>query len=234
MFRYGRLLGAYWRSVLVTAKYLVTKPLAHVVLVGDSTVTDEAGWGEAFSDLLVSSVRSTNTARGGRSTKSFLDEGHWKKVLDRHPTHLLIQFGHNDMPGKGPKCETNPATTYRANLIRFIDEARAMGAEPILVTSIPRRNFRDGKILGELAPYVEAMRAVAEEKGVPLADLYARSIEVLECLGPEASETWGPVRDGKYDSTHLACPGKEQTARLLAAELCRVAPGLATWFRPEL
>jgi lysophospholipase L1-like esterase len=58
---------------------------------------------------------------------------------------MLIQFGHNDMPGKGPERETDPKTTYRENLSRFVDEARAAGAQPILVTSIPRRNFRDGK-----------------------------------------------------------------------------------------
>jgi lysophospholipase L1-like esterase len=234
MCRQFTLLSSFWLALLMTARDVAAATPVHIVLVGDSTVTDEAGWGKAFAEMLVPSVRSTNTARGGQSTKSFLDGGNWKRALELHPTQVLIQFGHNDMPGKGPHRETDPQTTYRANLIRFVDEARAAGAQPILVTSIPRRTFRDGKIVGELAPYVEVMRKVAKEKGVPLADLFARSIEVLERLGPEASEAWSPVsKEGKRDHTHLADAGKQQTARLLLAELRRVAPELAPCFRPE-
>jgi lysophospholipase L1-like esterase len=210
-------------------------PRVHFLLVGDSTVTDQAGWGEAFADRLLPPARCTNAARGGQSTKSFLDGGYWTRALALHPTHVLIQFGHNDMPGKGPARETNPKTTYRANLLRFVDEARAAGAQPILVTSIPRRNFIGAKLRTELAPYVEAMKEVAAEKKVPLADLNARSIEAIERLGPEASEELGPIQEenGKRDHTHLAGPGKELTARLLVAELRRVAPELSRFFRPE-
>ena len=205
-----------------------------IVLVGDSTVTDKAGWGRAFADRLVPGITCTNTSSGGQSTKSFLDGGRWEKAIALHPTHVLIQFGHNDMPGKGPNRETDPKTTYRANLIRFVDEARAAGAQPILVTSIPRRSFKDGKLVGELAPYVEAMRGVAADKKVPLVDLYARSVEAIERLGPEASEELGPIgKDGKRDHTHLADPGKELTAKLLVAELRKVVPDLARVFRAE-
>ena len=205
---------------------------AHIVLVGDSTVTDAAGWGKAFADLLLPGVRCTNTARGGQSTKSCLDGGYWAKALALHPTHVLIQFGHNDMPGKGLQRETDPNSTYRTNLIRFVDEARAAGAQPILVTSITRRNFKDGKIADTLSPYADAMKAVAAEKRVPLADLHARTIEAVEHLGPEASEQLGPMgKDGKRDHTHLSQSGKDLTARLLVAELRKAAPDLAQYFR---
>jgi lysophospholipase L1-like esterase len=207
------------------------EPAVHIVLAGDSTVTDSAGWGRALADMLLPTARLTNTAKGGQSTKSFSDGNYWKKALELHPTYVLIQFGHNDMPGKGPNRETDPKTTYRDNLIRFVDEARAAGAKPILVTSIPRRTFKDGKILGELAPYVEAARKVAAEKGVPLVDLFARSVEVLERMGPEAAEAWSPMKDGKPDHTHLAPPGQVATAKLLVAELQKVAPELARHFR---
>lgn len=206
----------------------------HIVLAGDSTVTDTAGWGKAFADRLAPPARCTNTAKGGQSSKSFLDGSYWKKALNLHPTHVLIQFGHNDMPGKGPNRETDPATTYRANLSRFVDDARAAGAKPILITSIPRRNFKDGKLVGELLPYVQAVRAVSAEKGVPLVDLYARSAEVIERLGPEACESWGPIgKDGRRDHTHLATIGQAETARLLVAELRKVAPELDAHLRPE-
>jgi lysophospholipase L1-like esterase len=205
-----------------------------IVLVGDSTVTDNAGWGKAFADRLKPAAQCVNTARGGQSSRSFLEGGNWSKALELQPTYVLVQFGHNDMPGKGPDRETDPKTTYRANLARFVDEARAAGAKTILVTSIPRRVFEKGRLVGELTPYVEAMRATATDKGVPLADLYARSAEVLERQGPAASEPWGPLtKDGKRDRTHLAPLGQNRTADLLIAELRRVAPDLARHFREE-
>lgn len=88
--------------------------------------------------------------------------------------------------------------------------------------------------MGELAPYVQAMRAVAAEKGVPLVDLYARSAEILERIGPEASESWGPIdKDGRRDHTHLAPEGQAQTARLVVVELRKVVPELLPYFRSE-
>ncbi len=78
----------------------IEKP--RVVLAGDSTVTDKAGWGAAFAKLLSADAECINFAAAGRSSKSFRDSGQWKKVIDAKPTFVLIQFGHNDMPGKGP------------------------------------------------------------------------------------------------------------------------------------
>src|SRR5437763_10007684 len=139
-----------------------------IALAGDSTVTDKVGWGVGFAKQLTGDVECINFSQGGRSSKSFIDEGHWKKVLDAKPDYILIQFGHNDQPGKGPERETDPKTTYRANLIRYIDEARAIGAKPVLVTSIVRRNFdENGKIKRDpLVGYAQAVRSVAAEKHV--------------------------------------------------------------------
>ena len=108
-----------------------------------------------------------NLALNGRSSKSFRDEGVWAPALAAKPDYILIQFGHNDGPGKGPERETDPKTTYRANLIRYIDEARSLGAKPVLVTSIVRRNFNtEGKLkVDSLEPYViEATRAIARRR----------------------------------------------------------------------
>src|SRR5688500_15651941 len=79
-----------------------------IVLAGDSTVTDNAGWGRGFAKSMNESVQVVNLARGGRSSKSFRDEGHWQQVLEAKPDYVLIQFGHNDQPGKGPEHETDP------------------------------------------------------------------------------------------------------------------------------
>lgn len=200
-----------------------------VVLAGDSTVTDKAGWGAAFAKLLVSEAECINFAGGGQSSKSFRDTGNWKKVMDAKPSFVLIQFGHNDMPGKGPKRETDPATTYRENMIRYVDEVRAAGAQPILVTSMARRTFDNGKIRGELKPWADAVMKIAAEKQVPVVDLFNRSIELLEKLGPTASDEFNPPgKDTKTtDHTHLNAKGAEVIAKIIADDLRKVAPDLA-------
>lgn len=200
-----------------------------VVLAGDSTVTDQAGWGAAFAKLLKPEAECVNLAGGGQSTKSFRDTKNWQKVLEAKPAYVLIQFGHNDMPGKGPKRETDPSTTYAENLRRFVDEARAVGAEPILITSLTRRVFDTGKIRGELRPYAEAVQRVAAEKKVPVVDLFTRSVDLHNQLGEKASEAFNPPgkKPGQTDRTHLNAHGAEVVAGLVAEELRKVAPELA-------
>lgn len=202
-----------------------------VALAGDSTVTDKAGWGAAFAKLLGSQAECLNFAAGGQSTKSFR-EGKtkpWQKVLDSKPAFVLIQFGHNDMPGKGAHRETDPATTYRENLIHCIDEARAVGAQPIIVTSVVRRLFMDGKIRGELRPYAEAAKKVGEEKKVPVVDLFERSLALHNEMGAEKSDAFNPLgKDGKAsDHTHLNEHGAEVIAGIIAEEIRKVQPDLA-------
>ena len=180
-----------------------------IVLVGDSTVTDAQGWGRGFAARLASDVRLLNLARGGRSSKSYRAEGLWAEALRAAPDYVLVQFGHNDMPGKGPERETDPATSFRANLARYVDEARAAGAVPVLVTSLTRRIFgEDGRIHSNLEDYAEATRAVAKEKDVALVDLHARSIERLNALGAQAASAFDSVKpDGAVDQTHLDADG---------------------------
>jgi lysophospholipase L1-like esterase len=202
-----------------------------IVLVGDSTVNDEGGWGTGFTASFdASQVQVTNLAKNGRSSKSFRDEGLWAPALAARPDYILIQFGHNDVPGKGPERETVPETTYRANLIRYIDEARQVGAKPVLVTSIVRRNFdADGKIKRDsLVPYVAVTRQVAAEKNVPLMDLYTLTREQAEKLGPEGCLTIDARdKDGKPDHTHLGPEGRRTIGIMAAHELMRVVPAVS-------
>jgi lysophospholipase L1-like esterase len=200
-----------------------------IALVGDSTVNDEGGWGPGFKSFFSSNVEVLNHAKNGRSSKSFRDEGLWEPALAAKPAYVLIQFGHNDGPGKGPERETDPATTYRANLARYIDEARAAGAQPVLVTSIVRRVFTpDGKIKRDsLVPYVEAVRALAAEKKVPLIDLYTLTLAQAEALGPDGCADID-ARDaaGKRDTTHLGPKGRQEIGVMAAREFVKLIPAL--------
>jgi lysophospholipase L1-like esterase len=206
-----------------------------IVLVGDSTVTDQAGWGAGFAKLLTDKAECLNHARGGASSKSYYDSGLWKRALATKPAYVLIQFGHNDQPGKGPERETDPANTYRDYLKKYVEEARAAGAKPVLVTSMVRRNFSaDGKINSNLAPYAEAVKAVPADLKVPVVDLHARSKELVEKLGPEKAQELGPphpTQAGKFDGTHLNEKGAAAIAPLVAAELRAAVPELKGSFK---
>ena len=218
---------------------LAAGEVPRIVLVGDSTVASQTGWGDGLLKLLKPGVEGINMGRGGRSSKSYRSEGWWEKALAAKPDWVLIQFGHNDQPGKGPERETDPATTFRENLKRYVAETREAGAKPVIVTSLTRRNFNArGKIEpaqlepltdGEgvkspdfLTGYVEAARAVAAEEKVPLIDLNALSIAQLNELGPEAAKAY----DGG-DKTHLSATGTTETAKLVPAEIHKSIPDLA-------
>jgi lysophospholipase L1-like esterase len=196
-----------------------------IVLVGDSTVNDEGGWGEGFRASIVRTISSAeviNLAKNGRSSKSFRDEGLWAPALAAKPDYILIQFGHNDEPGKGPDRETDPLTTYRANMIRYVEEARAAGAIPILVTSIVRRNFdAEGKIkLDRLVLYVEEVREIAKEKKVRLIDLYALTLMQAEELPASQRESLNAItKDGKTDTTHLGPIGRREIGAMVAGQI---------------
>jgi lysophospholipase L1-like esterase len=198
-----------------------------IALVGDSTVTEHAGWGIGFQISLSSGAEAVNIAKGGRSSLSYRTEGWWDKALALKPDYMLIQFGHNDQPGKGPERETDPATTFPQNMARYVDEARAAGIKPILVTSLARREWKeDGKIHSTLIPWAEATRRVAKEKNVPLIDLHERSLDVYYSLGKEGTTLMSPPKEGGFDGTHLNAVGSECIGTMVADDLKRAVPEL--------
>jgi pectinesterase len=223
--------------IATPAQSLAAETKIKIILVGDSTVNDGGGWGYGFKRLLTGDVECTNLAMNGRSSKSFRTEGHWERALALKGDYYLIQFGHNDEPGKGPDRETDPDTTYTQNLARYVDEARAIGAKPVLVTSLTRRNFDksgNGKLSPSLVPYVEAIKKLALEKQVPLVDLYARSVEYCEKIGPTETAKLNPAgKDGKPDTTHLNAKGRVEFAKLVVEELRKAVPALEPVFRAE-
>ncbi|MGQ3466322.1 rhamnogalacturonan acetylesterase, partial [Xanthomonas campestris] len=169
-----------------------TTPLAasKIVLVGDSTTAVQGGWGPSFCAQHVTSFLSClNLARGGRSTSNYRAEGSWEIALKElrsggyRQVVVLIQFGHNDQPGK-PGRSTDLTTEFPANLRRYVNEARAAGALPVLVTPLTRRQFERGQLIDDLAPWAAATRAVARELQVPLIDLHARSRALVQGMGP--------------------------------------------------
>ncbi|MFO1514264.1 MAG: glycosyl hydrolase family 28 protein [Verrucomicrobiota bacterium] len=223
-------------ALFVLGSAVATEAKIKIVLVGDSTVTDTAGWGLGFKQFLTEQAECINTAQGGRSSLSFMQEGRWTNALAHKGDYYLVQFGHNNQPGK-PGRSTDMAT-YVANLNQYVAEARAIGAKPVLVTPLTRRQWdkqHPGKIKSGLEPYAEEVRKIATEQRVPLVDLHARSIALCESLGPEKCLEFSPLKtvDGTntYDGTHLAPSGHVLFARLVVEELRQAVPELAPVLR---
>jgi lysophospholipase L1-like esterase len=171
------------------------EPLApyKIILVGDSTMAPHSGWGGAFCAKHVkSSVACVNAGRGGRSTRSYRQEGSWDialaeaKVPGYRATWVLIQFAHNDQSSR-PERWTDETTEFPANLRRFVDEVKAAGATPVLITPLTRREFKDGKLRNTLASWSDQVRGVAKAMDVPLVDLNALSARQAQEMGAETA-----------------------------------------------
>ena len=212
-----------------------------IVLAGDSTVASykadnvSQGWGWALGQLLDDRVTVINEARGGRSSKSFRSEGHWDRAIGHKPDYIIIQFGHNDNPGKGPERETDPGPggEYRANLRRYVAEARAAGAKVVLVSPTTRRMYVEGEMIdpaeGNLA-YAAAVLAVAEDLDCPVVDLNRLTRELFERLGKQSSDWIQPLGD----TAHFTPAGARRIAITLATALAEVEPSLKHYLRPDV
>lgn len=218
-----------YRFTLKSLSFLLPgqKPIK-VFTIGDSTMAQkssatERGWGMLFPNFVDASlVTVSNHAADGRSTKSFIDEGRWNAVLGQlsEGDYLLIQFGHNDEKTDA-SLQTDPQTTYKQNLAKFIDEARAKGANPVLLTPIVRRIFgSDGNIINEHEAYAEAMRELATELSAPLIDMTLLSSQYENIAGIVGSRSLHEYFPGsEIDNTHICQLGAYVTARCVSEQI---------------
>jgi len=215
--------------------FMPPKKKITVYLIGDSTMCDYepqraplTGWGMPFAHFFDSSVVIDNRAKGGRSTRTFLAEGRWQLVSEnlRAGDYVFIQFGHNDEAREEKyKDRYTPVPDYKTNLIKFIVETKAKGAQPVLVTPVTRMRFnKEGNVMETHVEYTAAIYEVAKQYGVPLIDLDKKSRGVLQALGPERSK-WLFMQlepgehpgypEGQKDNTHFNDYGARRMAELV-------------------
>lgn len=217
--------------------------------IGDSTmankkaeVAPETGWCHAFPNFVTANIEVKNRAMNGRSSKSFITEGRWKAILDslKQGDYVFIQFGHNDQKIQDSTRYTEPFTTYRKNLERFVRETREKGATPILFTSIVRRKFENGLLIDTHGNYPVVARMVASEMNVPLVDLQMLTAGAVTAVGKEESKKiylWTPPNgkfpEGRKDDTHLSIEGARLVAKLAAQQLMLLNNSLAKQIRVQ-
>jgi pectinesterase len=203
------------------------KKVIKIGLIGDSTVASSSGWGPAFAEKCDDRTEVLNYAKNGATLDSLstkLDE-----LITKRPDYVLIQFGHNDM-------KRYDSDTYRMKLISYVDRIKKAGGNPVILSSVTRRNFdENGKIQPSLLKgnpkrslpvFAKAAQGVAEEHNLPFIDLYTISVDHHNRIGAKASAVYDYKKD---DHTHFSKEGARAIAGLVAAELGRVVPELADY-----
>ena len=230
----------------LTALWLILSSFT-IHLMGDSTMAEkdlskgnpERGWGMMFQNFLDDGVKVINYAQNGRSTKSFIDRGLWDKVYNaiQPGDYVFIEFGHNDAKESDSTRYAAPRGAYQDNLRTFINGVREKGGNPVLLTPVARRWFKEGMLDRDChGDYPAAMKEVAEQTGTPLLDVTTATLDWIEGLGDEASRPYfmhlEPGRyacapEGKTDNTHTVASGARKVTEIICGLIKEQLPEIA-------
>ena len=245
---------------ILLMSFIMKREPVKVYLIGDSTVADYSleadyiqkryqlkGWGQVFQQFLTKdnlknlnhlikndSAMVVDKAKGGRSTRSFFEEGRWKEVLStlRKNDLVLIQFGHNDGAKDKPERYVD-IPGYKKFLRMYVNETRAKGAKPILITPVTRNYPWKNGVLGSAhGEYPHAVMDVAKELSVPVIDLTTLSADLFTSKGTDfvTKNYFMNLDSGKYvaypkgqnDNTHFQPAGAKEIARLIYEGLQKI------------
>lgn len=224
-----------------------------IFLIGDSTVADYSlendyqdkrfplnGWGQVFQSFFkkdslnsvknlikTDSVIVVDKAKGGRSTRTFFEEGRWAEVYKALKKNdiVMIQFGHNDAAVDKPERYVN-LTGYKEFLRLYVNQTREKGAMPILITPVNRNYpWKEGKLSNVHGEYPNAVKEVATELNVKLIDLTQLSIDNFTAKGQDEvtknyfmnldKGIYKAYPDGLKDNTHFQKEGAVAVAQLV-------------------
>lgn len=229
-------------SSLLLMAAAAAAPKHRIYVVGDSTsciyaatLAPRTGWAQVLQDQFkAESVEVVDKALSGRSSKSFYVEKSWdpiKAVLQKGDV-VVIAFGHNDEKTDDTARGTLPGSTFEQYLSIYIDDAKAKGAIPLLVTPIERNGWSAATtVKASHGAYPQAIRDLAAKKGVGLVDLTALTTARYQKLGKDtttsklfmnlAAGEYANYPDGNADNTHLQSRGAVEVSRLLASDISR-------------
>lgn len=238
--------------VLLSGFIVLHKEKPTLYIIGDSTVRNgdgtgkngQWGWGYFIAGYMdTSRIEVKNLAIGGRSSRTFINEGRWESILKdlKKGDYVLMQFGHNDAgplddtarargtirgTGNEEKVIYNPITrqqetvhTYGWYMRKYIKEAKQKGAIPIVASLIPRDNWKDGKVVRAQDSYAGWAKQVAKEEGAYFIDLNNAIAHEYDKMGTASVHQFFP-----YDHTHTNKEGAALNAKIVIQELQKVKP----------
>ena len=196
----------------------------------NSSAYPMTGWGQKLGGWMDSSTTIANHAIGGRSSRSFIEQGRLDTILGliKAGDYLYVQFGHNDADSSKPERYTSPADYKMYLRDHYMAKATAKGAIPVLITPVNRLDYNSstGQFNVSFATYAAKVTELVNETGVASIDLGARSRAYLNSIGPAratdlvfmhlAAGEYPNYPDGLSDSTHFQEYGANQMARLVS------------------
>ncbi|MDH6252520.1 lysophospholipase L1-like esterase [Chryseobacterium sp. H1D6B] len=234
--------------------------ITHIYLIGDSTMADYTGdyepgkdymkvrypitgWGQVFQQFFVKdslaslkpgiatdSVIVSDRAHGGRSTRTFFQEGRWRYVYEHlQPNdYVIIQFGHNDGSEKHPDRYVN-IQGYKEFLRLFVTQTRQKGGNPVILTPVARNYpWKDGQLQNVHGDYAQAPIDIAKEMNVPYIDLNKLSMDYFTQKGQDyvtshyfmnlPAGTYEAYPNGQKDNTHFQPEGAKAAASIVYKE----------------
>ena len=217
-------------------------------LTGNSTVVDQdeepwASWGQMVPRFFTDSICFANYAESGESANTFIAAGRLKKALTQMKSgdYIFMEFGHNDQKQKGPG--KGAFYSFMTSLKTFVDEARARGVYPVLVTPTQRRSFdENGKIKDTHLDFPDAVRWLAEKENIPLIDLHAMTRILYEAMGAEESKhafvhypanTYPGQDKPLADNTHFNPYGAYQIAKCVIEGMKQAGLPLVKYLRTD-
>lgn len=249
--KFAKVFALLFTLVIFSFTFIKKKPVFYII--GDSTVrngdglgkNNQMGWGsliDAWFDTAKISI--SNQAIGGRSSRTFITEGRWDKIMAtiKKGDYVIMQFGHNDsgalddtarargtIKGIGQDSTEiyNPIRkvkevvhTYGWYMRKYIRETKANGAIAIVCSPIPRNDWKDGKVIQSTESYTKWAMQVAQEEGAYFINLNKLIAEKYEELGAEKVKTFFPA-----DHTHTNMDGARLNAEIVVAAIRDIKPG---------
>lgn len=251
-----QLLGALLLLTIASSFMLRKKEKPVLYIIGDSTVRNgdgtgknqQWGWGSFMADHFdTTKISIRNHAIGGRSSRTFITEGRWDKILVnlKKGDYVIMQFGHNDggplddtarargtIRGIGEETKEiyNPIMkkqevvySYGWYMRKYIRESKDKGAIPIVCSPIPRNDWKEGKVIRSTGSYAKWAKEVAEAEGAYFIDLNDLVALKYEEMGAEKVKPFFPV-----DHTHTNIDGAKLNAEIVTAALKEIKPGKLT------
>lgn len=201
-----------------------------IFLAGNSTVVNQedepwASWGQMIPRFFDAGIAIANHAESGLALSSFFSSRRLTKILSiaKPGDYLFIEFGHNDQKEKGEHAGAYKG--YSERLRYFVNEFRAKGGIPVILTSTARRAFDEqGNLVHTLGDFPDAARKVAAELQVPLIDLNKKTSLFYRALGVEESKrafvhypahTFPNQENDLADNTHFNAYGAYEIAKMV-------------------
>lgn len=240
--------------VTISISFIAKEKVATVYLIGDSTMADYTlyeedyqkqrfpvtGWGQVFQPFMskdslkkvrniikADSVIVDDRAKGGRSTRTFFQEGRWRSVYEslQKDDIVIMQFGHNDAAENKTERYVN-IEGYKEFLRLYVTQSRQKGAIPIILTPVARNyKWEDGKLSNVHGEYPQAAKDVAKELKVLIIDLNQHSMDHFAAKGKDyvtenyfmnlPAGKYEAYPDGQNDNTHFQPEGAKAVAQLV-------------------